>query len=60
MIDATVPNTENASLIDVSDIPLNELFALTGDTVLAHVLRHVIDAAASQPDTDVSEFESSI
>jgi FXSXX-COOH protein len=59
MIDATAPNTERVSLVDVSDIPLNEIFALTGDTVLAHALRHVTEAA-SQPDTDVSQFESSI
>ncbi|MGH3776602.1 MAG: FxSxx-COOH cyclophane-containing RiPP peptide [Pseudonocardiaceae bacterium] len=60
MIDAAASNTENVGLIDVSDIPLNELFALTGDTGLAYALRRVTEAAAGQPDTDVSAFESSI
>ena len=59
-MDTSTTQPEATPMIDVSAVPLGELIANAGDSVLAAALRRIVDAAISEPGGDVSEFESSI
>jgi FXSXX-COOH protein len=47
-------------LIDLTDVPLAQLWSLGDDTALDHVLRRVTEPAQDQPAKSVSAFNSAI
>ena len=57
----TTIETDSRGLIDLTDIPLSQLWNLEEDTNLSHALKRVTKAAESKdPDRAVSAFNSAV
>lgn len=59
-MDTKEPIADSGVEIDLTRLPLDELWSLDDTTVMGHSLRTAAEAAARQPQDIVSSFNSAI